>query len=110
MFNLTTQERKVILFFTVVALIGIVLDFCRKNNAATAQCIQVGKNFSQKDLNNSTVTDLVYAHAASQKLAEKIIAYREAHGGEFEEMEDVRKVKGVGPARLEKLKEGFYVE
>jgi competence protein ComEA len=109
MFNLTTQECKVILFFTIVALAGIAIDLSRKNNGLPPQSIQIRKDFSQKDLNKSTVPDLVYAHAASENLAAKIIAYRDIHG-EFRSMEDVRKVKGVGPARLEKLKEGFYVE
>ena len=44
-----------------------------------------------------------------QKLAEKIVAYRNEHG-QFRDLEELREVKGIGNFRLEKLKEILFVE
>jgi competence protein ComEA len=38
-----------------------------------------------------------------EKLAQRIVEYRKSHGG-FRSVEDLRKVKGIGKKRMERLR------
>ena len=55
------------------------------------------------DLNRADITVLTELPGIGPKIAERIAAYRQANGP-FESIEDLIKVKGIGPATFEKLK------
>jgi len=44
-----------------------------------------------------------------EKLAGRIIDYRNAHNG-FDELDRLKDIKGITGAKYEKLKESFYIE
>lgn len=55
------------------------------------------------DVNRATADELVHLPGVGPALATRIIAAREAEG-RFESIDDLRKVKGLGRTRLERLR------
>lgn len=109
MFELTNEERKAVLFLASLALVGMSLSFAFKINARIEKCMGHSENFAKLNINQAKLSDLVAAKVASEKLAVKIIAYRDSHGP-FRDMEGLKEIKGIGDYRCERLKEVFYAE
>ena len=53
-------------------------------------------------INRATVDELCAIKGVGPKLAEKIIAYRDAHGG-FQGLGDLKKVSGIGKKKAENI-------
>lgn len=109
MFNLTTQERQVILFVAGVAFLGLSINVAVKIRPSLAKVAMVGQDAARLNLNEIEVQELERLPGISPNLAKKIIAYRAEHGP-FRALDDLKEVKGVGEYRCRKLKELFYVE
>lgn len=60
------------------------------------------------DLNRASEAELASIPGLGEKLAEQIVEHREEKG-EFRSVEDLRKVKGIGPATLERVRPFLYV-
>lgn len=60
------------------------------------------------NLNTATAEELTALPGIGQSIAEKIIAYREAHP--FKTTEELMEVKGIGQAKFEALKDQISVE
>jgi competence protein ComEA len=61
------------------------------------------------DINSADHAQLRQLPGVGDGLAQRIIAYREQHNG-FRSVEDLRQVKGIGPAILEQLRPFVQVE
>jgi competence protein ComEA len=57
----------------------------------------------QVDLNHADRAELLQLPGVGESLAQRILDSRREHG-EFRRIEDLRRVKGIGPATLEKLR------
>jgi len=68
-------------------------------------------SFSQKklDINKATFEELESLPGIGPKIAKEIVEYRERFGP-FKSLEDLLKVKGIGPKRLEILKKYLKVD
>ncbi len=55
------------------------------------------------DLNKARMNDLLELPGIGEKLAERIVRYRKDHG-RFQSIEELRKVKGIGKKRMERLR------
>lgn len=55
------------------------------------------------DVNRATLSDLMFIPGIGETLAQNIIQFRESYGG-FCTLEDLKKVKGIGEKRFNKLK------
>jgi competence protein ComEA len=55
------------------------------------------------DLNEASRAELLQLPGVGPNLADRIEEYRRAHGG-FQSVDELRKVSGIGPATLEKLR------
>lgn len=60
------------------------------------------------DINQATPIELESVAGIGPVLSREIISYRSAHGP-FRTMDDLLQVAGIGPSRLQKLKEAFTV-
>jgi competence protein ComEA len=57
----------------------------------------------QVDVNTAEYSELIQLPGVGEKLAQKIMEEREVRGP-FQEVEDLRSVRGIGPKSLEKLR------
>jgi competence protein ComEA len=60
------------------------------------------------DLNRATTADLASIPGLGETLAERIVEHREEKG-EFRVVEDLRRVKGIGPATLARVRPFLFV-
>lgn len=109
MFNLTAEEKKVVLFLISIALLGVGINFSLKINSPIKKFILADVNIAKINLNQASLQDLLESRALSKKLAEKIIEYRLLRGG-FSDLEELKEIKGIGEHRYEKLRELFFLE
>lgn len=63
----------------------------------------------QVSLNSATWVEWAQLDGIGEKLARRIVAERELHGP-FQSVDDLRRVKGIGPKTVEKLKPYVVVE
>ncbi len=55
------------------------------------------------DINSASKSELMSLKGIGEKKAESIIKYRKEHG-KFKNIDELTKVKGIGPKMLEKIK------
>jgi competence protein ComEA len=109
MFNLTLQERKVVLFLISMASLGVGINFALKVNAPLKKFVQVDNWITKVDLNQVSLEGLLDIPGINSKLAKNIITYRNTKGA-FKDMEELKQVKGIGDYKYEKLKDLFFIE
>jgi len=111
MLNITRQERGVIIFLLGTALLGLAADFLIKNNSYSgpAFCFKEVKNSGKISLNRADTEALKSIPGIGEKLAGRIIAYRNQHG-DFSDSSELKKVKGIGEAKYNRMKERLVIE
>lgn len=113
MFNLTRQERFVLLFIGSAALSGICINYLLKNNPRFKNFLPEASieaaSYSKINLNKATLEELINLPGVGPELAGRILAYR-SKVSEFKAIEDIRKVKGIGVHKFESLKDRVSIE
>ncbi len=61
------------------------------------------------DVNTATVKELQMLPGVGKAIAERIVEYRKTNGP-FESVDDLKNVKGIGKAKLDKLKDHVNIE
>src|SRR5262245_15924430 len=90
-----------------VALTLITLHFLGSLRSGTQPSQRESANL-YLDLNSAGRDELLQLPGVGEKLAERILDHQQQQG--FRRIEDLRKVSGIGPALLEKLRPFVYVE
>lgn len=109
MILLTSQERKVLLFLSVLFALGLALRAFQKTTGCNTCLIDL---FSKKeasdavDINTAAKEELVALPGIGEKLALAIIAYRSSQGG-FKDLDELKKVRGISSSKFEVLKSSF---
>ncbi len=57
------------------------------------------------NINKASVQELQTLRGIGPSLADRIVKYRETHGGRFEKAEDLTQVNGIGPSKFQKIKD-----
>lgn len=109
MFNLTPQERQVILFLITVALVGIGINFLTKRYSQMRIVAYINQDTGKVNLNKADQEMLMGVCGIGKKLAERIIEYRQSRGG-FKEPDELKNIKGIGKSKYEAIKEYFIIE
>jgi len=73
------------------------------NSVSQADPPQVEKAAYLIDLNEADRAELLQLPGVGESLAQRILDYRSEHGG-FQRVEDLRRVRGIGPATFDKLR------
>ena len=109
MFNLTLQERQVILFLIIVASVGIGINFFTKRYSQVKIIAYLNQDISKINLNNADKEALMGVSGIGDKIAQRIIEYRRLKGY-FKDIEDLRNIKGINRYRYESIKDYFIIE
>ncbi|MFH1287198.1 MAG: helix-hairpin-helix domain-containing protein [bacterium] len=126
MFYFTKQEKIVILFLTGAIILGLGVQWVRTNGNLSVDSIKLegkvnpvrkSRINSQKpeklsdkkiNINSASIQELESLIGIGPKIAAKIINYREKHG-EFKSIEDIKKVRGIGKKKFNKMKDNISV-
>ena len=106
MFNLTSQERKTIIFILSILILGIGLDFLKKKTSAY-NLIEYEtlkeQLFKKVDINRASFFELITIPGLGENSARAIIDYRKSQGG-FKDIEELKQIKGIKDKKLEQLR------
>lgn len=105
-FNLTSQEQKVIIFLLSLSLIGLTADFIVKKAYPLKTIASFNLDNSKIDLNTADKDLLMSVPGIGPKLAGRIIEYRAQHPGQIS-LEDLKTIKGISARKFEKIKDNF---
>ncbi|MCX5709115.1 MAG: helix-hairpin-helix domain-containing protein [Candidatus Omnitrophica bacterium] len=108
MFNLTQDERKVVLFLVAAAFIGLGISFAAKRSVNLKKILTTDADIGKLNLNEITREDLLRLRLFSPKLGEKIIAYRNVKGP-FSSLEELKSIKGMNDKRIKELERFFFL-
>ena len=109
MMNLTRQERQVILFLIVVALLGLGINFLVKHCSSIRVIAYVSRDIGRIGLNQADKETLIDVPGIGKILAQRIIDYRKQNAG-FEDIAALKNIKGIGKSKYEAIKDYFIVE
>jgi len=109
MFDLSKQERQVILFVFTVAVAGLGVNYFLKTQRQPRLLSCFDKNLGKSDLNTANASSLMKLDGIGQKLCARILEYRRSCGG-FREVEELRNIKGMTESRFNKLKDLVFVQ
>ena len=104
MLNMARQERQVILFILTVTLAGLGLRYFLKVRQQPQLLSCFDKNLGKLDLNAADAASLMKLPNVGEKLAARILELRREKGG-FEDIEQIRGIKGMTAQRFNKLKD-----
>lgn len=120
MFDLTSQEKKVLIALGAFAILGLaVLGY--RTYIARPELEVVSSSLKSSgyetlirqkrvvNVNTADAKTIETLPSVGPKLAADIIAYRNAHGS-FICKEDIKKVRGIGPKKFEDIKEYIALE
>ena len=108
MLGLTNQERRVILFLITVALIGAGINFLFKRFSPNQTLANFSQDIGKINLNTAQKDSLESVPGIGEKLALRIIEYRQKQGS-FNDIEELKNIKGISGYRYEKIKDYLIV-
>jgi competence protein ComEA len=95
-----------IALFVLVGMLGLGADVAAERRGDQ---VAATKADAPVNINTAGVKQLMTLEGVGQKVAEKVVEYRTAHGP-FKKPEEIRKVQGIGPALWEKNRERIVVK
>lgn len=107
MFGLTKQERQAILFLAGLGLMGIGINGLLRTYVLGDVKTYL-EDIAKIDLNQADKNSLMAVPGIKEKLAERIISYRQEKGI-FNDIEELKQIKGITGFRYEKIKDSFCV-
>ncbi|MCL6642221.1 MAG: helix-hairpin-helix domain-containing protein [Candidatus Bipolaricaulota bacterium] len=100
--TLYRSDKFVLMGFIALALMSVL--WTRAALAPEPQIAQfITKLTEPLDLNSATLDELIDLPGIGPVLAQRIIEYRDKHGG-FKTIEELLEIRGIGPKRFEQLK------
>ena len=112
MFGLTLQEKRVLLFLIFLVVIGLGIDYFNKIHSSFTfleDFIQIKEEEIKFNLNQIDKETLVRLPGIGEKLAQRIIDYRQKYGS-FRYIEELKKIRGIKSSIYEKIKDYLYVK
>ncbi len=104
MFSLTNDERRVILFLVFVALLGLGVNFIVKQFTPTKSLACFSDKLGRVNLNTADKKLLIGVSGIGEKLAQRIIEFRDKQGG-FGGIEELKNIKGITEGKFDQIKD-----
>ena len=109
MINLTQDERKVVLFLAVVALVGVGVNFLVKQFSPEKGIVSFSADLGRVNLNSADKKTLMGISGIGEKLAQRILDYRDKREG-FNNADELMGIKGINQSKFAKIKEYLLVK
>lgn len=109
MLNLSNDERRVILFLTTVALLGLGVNLLAKQFAPGESLTCFSDKLGKVNLNTADKKLLIGISGIGEKLAQRIIEFRDKQGG-FSGIEELKNIKGITEAKFNQIKDYLIAE
>lgn len=106
MFNLTHQERQVILFLIFIILFGTGINYLLKRYPSLEY---ITYEIERVNLNQANIPRLISLPGIGEKTAKEIIRYRRINGN-FKKIEELKEIKGIGDSKYRLIKDHFFIE
>ena len=119
MFTFNRNEQIILLLLCGILIVGIVIRYLDSKDPDRIPDFEVRKNavevppekekpeISQAqeliDINSATAKEFERLPGIGPQIAGRIVAYREKNGA-FKRVDDITKVRGIGPKTLERLR------
>jgi len=102
MFDLTQEERRVVLFLVAVGLSGIGVSALTKYFAPNKPISFFTQDLGKVNLNSADKQSLMAVSGIGQKLATRIIEYREKQEG-FDNLDELKEIKGITDSKFSRI-------
>ncbi len=99
----------VILFLITVALLGLGANLLSKHYSQIRIIDYINQDFGKININQANKEELICLIGIGEKLAQRIIEYRQDNGRFFDIVE-LKNIKGIGDYKYRKIKDYFTVE
>lgn len=109
MLDLTREERKVILFLAAVALLGAGANFAAKQFSPGKSIASFSRDLGRVDLNAADKKMLMGISGIGEKLAQRILDYRQEHSG-ISSVDELKDIKGMSASRFAGIREYLSAE
>lgn len=109
MFNLTQEERRVVLFLAATALIGTGSNFLLRQLSPAKGIACFSEGLGKIKLNSADKKLLLQVSGIGEKLAGRIIDYRDKHAG-FRDIDELLEIEGITEPKLAKIREYLAAE
>ena len=108
MFDLTPEERKVVIFLSLVVSIGMGISFLLKVNTKARDIAVFAQDLGKINLNQADKEMLMSVAGIGEKIAPRILEYRREHSC-FSDIEELKDIKGLNNYRYDKIKDSFMI-
>jgi comEA protein len=114
MFNLTPQEKLIIIFLGAIALFGAAINYYQKSSFR--QTLKLDKFIQENilrdgplNINKATKDELIKISGIGEKTAQAIIDYRQNHGS-FSSVDELKNIKNMNKSKFEKISKFLTIE
>lgn len=118
MFSLTPQERKALLFISILIITGSTIRLFHLGSGANNTCRDLDSEIIKNTASSDNINNKININVVSQEklkeipgvgsvIAARIVEYRQSFGL-FKGLEDLKKVKGIGDKKAEAMK-GYII-
>ena len=108
MFDLTPEERKVVIFLSLVISIGISISFLLKVNTKARDIAVFAQDLGKINLNQADKEMLMSVAGIGEKTALRVLEYRREHSV-FSDIGELKNIKGLNNYRYDKIKDSFVI-
>ena len=111
MVHLTLQEKKVLLFLSILFAVGLGVSVFKKSTGCSPCLIDIYSDKQKSvslDINKATREELIGLPGIGEKTAENIILYRSSNGP-FKSVDELMNVKGMNEAKFIRFKDRIIV-
>ena len=113
MLNLTSQERKALLLLAFLLILGATLKYFIKASTypSTFRGLEEDSRQDRKTININTASrqELTQIPGIGPVIADRIISWRNQNGS-FQDVEELKKIKGIGDKKLETIKASIRLD